>query len=233
MNTRLLRTIGYALFSLGVLFGFALAVVLIWSRLEAVHYFFQGATYDPFRRLNCPALIAPTEKGIVTAVFDNPTNREQNFFSRAEISGKPSTRRVDNQIAVPPHQRKSIQLTVDSGDRDLMYFIFVRMMIAPTAISRSQEAVCGIMVVDILGLTGAQISLAAFSLSFLGMGFGLSVLQKTGPGANQNITRIMQAIGFVLLVTLLAASLGWWIAGIALSAITAMLLVISLRFALV
>jgi hypothetical protein len=232
MNTKLLRTLSGAVFFLGVILGFALAVITIWNRLEAVRYYFTGATYEPFDGLQCPVMIAPNEKGIVTAVFNNPTDREDNFFYRAEISGVVSTRQVEGQIAVPAHQRKSIQLIVDANDVDLMFFIFVKMNILPNALHRSQEAVCGIMIVNLIGLSGTQLSIATFSLSFLGIAIGLVLLQKTGAHADQNRQRAMQALGFVVLLTMFAGLMGWWIAGMALAVITALLIVISIHLAI-
>jgi hypothetical protein len=232
MDTKLLRILGGAVFFLGVIIGFALAVIPIWNRLEAVRYYFTGARYEPFNGLRCPVMIAPTEKGIVTAVFNNPADKEDNFLYKAEISGDVSTRQVEGQTAVSPHQTESVQLTVDTNDVDLLFFIFVKMTILPGALHRSQEAVCGIMIVNLLGLTGTQLSIAAFSLSFLGMAIGLVVWQKTGTNADQNIRRAVQALGLIVLLTMFAGLMGWWIAGLALSAITVLLIVISIHHAL-
>jgi hypothetical protein len=189
MNTKILRILSGTMFFLGVIIGFTLAVIMIWNRLEAVRYYFTGTKYESFNGLQCPVMIAPTETGIVTAIFNNSTEKEDNFSFRAEISGDTSTRQVEGQMVVAPHQRKSAQLTVDANDVDLMFFIFVKMTILPSAFHSSQEAVCGIMIINLLGLTGTQLSIAAFSLSFLGMAIGLGVWQKTGTNADQNIWR--------------------------------------------
>lgn len=232
MNARLLRILSFTLFFLGVLLGFGLAIITIWSRLEANHYYFKGLKYDAFTGLRCPIMIAPTQQGMVTAVFNNPTEREDSFFYRAEINGRVSTRQVEDQIMVPPRQSKSIQLGVDANDVDLMFFIFVKMNIMPTAIHSPQEAVCGIVVLDLLGLGGAQISTAALCLSFVGIASGLGLWHETNDSADQNIRRVMQALGFLVLLTMLAGSIGWWMVGIALSAVTSLLIVISVRFAI-
>jgi len=133
---------------------------------------------------------------------------------------------------VPPNQTKTVRLAVDANDVDLMFFIFVKIGILPNALHRTQEAVCGIMVIKILGLTGAQLYRTALFLSFLGIAFGLGVWQRTGTKADQDIRRATQTLGFVVLLTMFAALMGWWIAGMALSAITILLLVISLRLAM-
>ena len=232
MNTRPLRIFSGTVFFLGVVIGFTLAVITIWNRLEAVRYFFTGATYEPFNGLWCPVMISPNEKGILTARFKNPRDQEDNFFYRAEISGDISTRQVEGQLAVLPHQTKNIQFTVDENDLDLLFFIFVKMRILPNALHRAQEAVCGIIIVNFLGLTGTQISTTAFSLSFLGIAIGLGLWQKTGTNADENIRRAMQALGLAVLLTMFAGLLGWWIAGLALAAITALLIIISIHLAI-
>jgi hypothetical protein len=232
MNMKPLRILSGTVFFLGVIIGFGLAVITIWNSLEAARYYFTGAKYEPFDGLRCPVMIAPTEKGIVTAVFNNSTDQEDNFLYRAEISGDISKRHVEGQILVPPHQRKSIQLTVDANDVDLTFFIFVKMRILPNALHRSQESVCGIMIVNLLKLTGTQLSAAAFSLSFLGIAIGLVLMQKTGTNADENIRRPMQALGLVVLLTMFAGLMGWWIAGMALAVIIALLIVISIHHAI-
>lgn len=231
MNTRRFGLLRRALFFLGVITGFALAIITIWIRLEAINYYFTGVKYAPFHGLRCPVILAPTEKGIVTAVFNNPTDREDNFYYKVEVSGKPFARQVENQIAVPPHQTKSIQLTVDANDVDLLFFILVKMNILPNALHPSQEAVCGTMVVDVLGLTGAQISTFALSLSFLGIAVGLGVWQPTTSNLDRSAKRAMQTLGVVVLLAVVAGMLGWWVISVAFAVTTILLLVISLRFA--
>lgn len=86
MKTRPLRILSRAVFFLGVLIGFVLSGIAVWNNLESNSYYFTGVKYARFNGLRCPLMIAPTEKGIVIAVFNNPTNEEDNFFYRAEIS---------------------------------------------------------------------------------------------------------------------------------------------------
>jgi hypothetical protein len=232
-STRPLRILSRAIFFPGVILGLVLSGIAIWNHLEATSYFFTGVKYAPFPGLRCPVMIAPTEKGIVSAIFDNPTNEEDAFFYRVEISGKVFSRRqVEDQIAVSPHQTKTIRLAVDANDVDLMFFIFVKISILPNSVHRSQEAVCGMMVANILGLTGPQISTAALFLSFLGMAIGLGMWQQTITKADRDIRRVVPTLGFVVLLTMFAASMGWWMVAIALSVVTILLMVISLRFAI-
>jgi hypothetical protein len=232
MRTSFLRIVSRTAFFLGVVIGFALAVIPIWSRMESIHYFFRGNTHEAFEGLRCPVMISPNEKGVIAAVFDNPTDQAVNFFYRVEISGQESGDPEPAQIAVPPHEAKRVNFTVGRENVDLGFFVFVKMNLFPNSLHPSQEAVCGILVANLLGLSGKQASATALSLSFFGMVIGLGAGRLTGNKEERNITRIMQVLASLVLLTLLAGMLGWWLAGMAFSAITILLMVISLRLAL-
>jgi hypothetical protein len=229
MNLNLLRLVSRMLFFLGVSLGLALGAITIWNEMEAVHYFFTGATREPFHGLRCPILVSPTEKGEVQAVFNNPTDQEVNFFYRVELSGQENGGQGPDHIVVPARQTKKVYFAADSRNVDLGFFIFVKMTIFPNPLHSFQEAVCGIMVTDLLGLSGGQISAAALTLSFLGMVIGFGVGQKAGDRKDQSTTRVMQVLMLIVLLTLVAGVMGWWIAGMALLAITVLLMIITVR----
>jgi len=180
MNTRFSLILSRALFFLGVVMGLILSVIAIWNNFESTSYYFAGVKHDPFKGLRCPIMIAPSEKGIVTAVFNNPTDEEDNFYYRAEISGRAfSTRQIEAHVAVPPHQAKSVRLSVDVHDIDLLFFILIKITILPNSVRSTQESTCGSMVTNLLGLTGSQISSSAIFLSFAAMALGLGRWPQT------------------------------------------------------
>jgi hypothetical protein len=234
MNTKSLRLLSRAIFFLGVLLGLALSGIAIWNNIESTSYFFNGGKHAPFSGLRCPLMIAPTEKGTITAAFNNPTNEEDHFFYRAEISGKAFSRRqLEGQVVVSPHQTKTVQVAVDANDVDLLFFIFVKISILPNSVHPAQEAVCGVMMVNLLGLMGAQISTTALFLSFLGIAIGLGLWQQTSTKEDRDIRRIVQTLGFVVLLTMFAAAISWWLPATVLLVVTILLMVIFLRFAIV
>jgi hypothetical protein len=232
MNASPFRIWSRALFFLGVVIGLILSVIAIWNNFESTSYYFTGAKHDPFKGLRCPIMIAPSEKGIVTAVFNNSTNEEDNFYYRAEISGRAfSTRKIENHITVPPHQAKSVRLTVDARDIDLLFFILIKITILPNSVRSTQESTCGIMVTNILGLTGPQTSTAAVFLSFTAIAAGLGLWPQTSEKAERGSRYIVPTLGFVVLFTLLVASMGWYAISIVLTIVIILLMLISMRFA--
>jgi len=232
MNRRFFFILSRALFFLGVVIGLLLSVIAIWNNFESTSYYFTGVKHDPFQGLRCPIMIGPFEGGIVTAVFNNSTNEEDNFYYRAEISGRSfSTRKIEEHIAVPPGQAKNIRITVDAHDIDLLFFILIKITILPNSVRSTQETTCGIMVINLLGLTGSQISTSAIFLSFAAMAAGLGLWPQTSDKAERTQRYIVPTLGFAVLFTLLAASMSWYAVAIVLAIVIILLLLISMRFA--
>jgi hypothetical protein len=92
MNTKLLRILSSTVFFLGVIIGFALAVISIWNRIEAVRYYFTGAKYDLFHGLRCPVMIAPTEEGMITALFQNARDQRGSLYTSGGRSNRGNSR---------------------------------------------------------------------------------------------------------------------------------------------
>jgi len=228
MNMKLLRVVGFSLFFVGVIFGFVLAVLFTWNKIEAINYYFTGATYPAFNGLHCPTIITRSEQGTVTAIFDNPAGEENNFYYRVEFSGVVEPRKYTDHIVVPAHGRESLQWVVDEKDIDLEFFIFVKMVILPNAFHPTSEATCGITVMNIPWFTGRQIYIFTLVISLLGIGVGLSILQRVNSGMEPNRPYTL-VLGTVVLLAMFSSFMGWWLMGAALLAITILLLVVFVR----
>ena len=228
MNMKYLRILGNGLFFVGIFFGLALAVLSTWDKIEAINYYFTGATYAPFKGLRCPLVMTPSEQGTVSAIFDNPADEEDNFYYRAEISGMVEPRRIEDHILVAPHGQQSIQWNVSEKDIDLEFFVFVKMTVLPNALHPTRQATCGITVLNFHGLTGQQIFVIALALSLLGMGLGLGIRQRTSPDKGYRLP----ILAVVVLLAMLSGLIGWWLMGIIFIVIAILLLAIFVRMAL-
>jgi len=231
MNIKSLRILSSTIFFLGVILGFVLAIVSLWGNVEALNYFFRGASYTPFQGLKCPILMTRSESGAVTAVFDNPTSTEDTFYYKVQISNIVSPRIIEDQIAVPTHQTKDITFTVNNDDIDLEFFVFVKITISPNSSRPTQAASCGIMVLNNQILNGGQIFELVFALSLLGIVIGFSLWQRTSREVDSNIKRLMLTLAIVVLLAMFAGLVGWWLAGTVLAVLTILLLLIGVRFA--
>ena len=88
------------------------------------------------------------------------------------------------------------------------------------------------LVANILGLTGLQVSIAALFLSVLGIVVGLGLWQPTGPKADRDLRRVAQILGLVVLLTFLAAYMDLWAVAVVLTVVSLLLMLICLRLAL-
>lgn len=223
---------GGVIFLLGVVLGLGLALVAVWGDYEGFSYFNSGAGYPAFNGLACPILMTRSEKSVVTADFKNSTGQGFEPYYEVSISGPGSLRKLEGQLSVPAHTAKSIQWTVDAGDIDLGFFVFVDMQVLPVAGYSTREDTCGIMVLDLTGLTGSQLFGLTLAASLIGMVLGLGLWENN---ARLNINhytnrhRALQAQGIAVLLALLTGLIGLWAAGLIFCVIAILLLMINLR----
>ncbi len=225
---------GTGIFLAGVLLGIILAALTVWGDFEAMSYFYTGAGYAGFNGLKCPALLSHDEVATVSARLDNSTDGDIEPYYQVEVSGIAGTRKLENQVTVPAHSSKTVQWTVSSADLDLGSFVMVKMDILPMAGYSTREATCGMVVLNLGGLSGSLVVDCGLALSLLAILVGL-VLREMGPeplgGKELSLRNGLRATGVVTCLALFAALSGSWLFGVLFSAVTILLLVILLRMA--
>lgn len=215
------------LFFLGIAAGLSLAVLSIWADYEAVAYFFTGARFDSFRGMKCPVLATRSETVIIAASIENPSDRDARPFYRVEVSG-PVGRTFSDQISVPPYQTHRAEWSVNADDVDLRYFIMTKLTLLPFAGLPTREALCGIFVLDLNGLTGQQVLIAFLAISLSGMIAGLVMWERQTEGVNKGVTQpqsVRRGLVLVVLLAMLSGLMGWWLAGIVFCVLAILLLV--------
>lgn len=230
-----------ALFLIGVLTTLALATAAAWADFEGLSYFATGAGYDSFSGLHCPILISRAETGRVSATFENQTDQEIEPYYQVEISGLAASRQLEGQITVPAHASREITWSVDAGDIDLRYFVFVKLDVLPYGGHATREATCGILVTDIAGMSGGQTLTVALAVGLLGMVAGLLLpefltkdqgVRSDAPPISER-RRISRALGVSSACALLGALAGWWLAALVLLVVSVLLMImVMLRYAI-
>lgn len=227
MPIRPLRTPAAVVFLVGIFLGLALAIMVIWAALEAQTYYYTGAVYEPFNGLRCPLFMTRSEIGAIRATFDNPGDQEIAPYYKLETSGL-LPQKFEDQISVPPRASKTVAWTVDERDIDLGSFIFAQLKVLPRA-----QALCGIFVLNVPGLTGGQVFIMALLVSLSAIAIGFTLWNRTFENDFTNLRRAAQALGVSVLAAMLFAFTGWTLVGLIFSIIAVLLLVILLRFAVV
>ncbi len=214
MKINSLRIFGSILYFLGIISGFSIAILGTWNEVESANYFFRGTTYEHFNGLRCPLLMRRSDIGVMTVIFDNPTDSDDDFYYKMEISGFLAPRQIEGHISVPAHQKSSIRLPVNKDDIDLQFFVFAKIVISPNSTRPTRGADCGIMVLKDSRFTGGQLLAGFLALSLLGIIPGFILWKQANSNVRPDVQRVMQALGIVVLLAMLGGLIGWWFAGL-------------------
>ncbi len=234
MQTNTSKLWGTLIYIVGLLLALLLALAAIWGDFEAVSYFNTGGSYAQFGGLHCPILISQSEVAPVSATFENGTDKTIEPYYEVQISGMAAQRSFDKQLQLLPHSSMTVRWTVSASDIDLGWFVMVRLTVLPFAGNPAREATCGMMVLNLGGLTGSQVLPWVVALSLLAIVLGLTLREGTGlPGTSKESTlrNGMRAASVAVLLGMLTGFLGLWLIGLIFSAITILLAVILLRIA--
>ncbi len=110
----------------------------------------------------------------------------------------------------------------------------VKVDVLPFAGNPARESTCGMLVLELGGLSGGQILGWGLGLSLLGMIAGLS-LSETAPealnGKRRSLQNGLRAAGVLTLLALLTALMGWWLPAVVFWAVTILLLTVLGRMA--
>ena len=234
MQTKSKHVLGGVIFFFGIFIGLALALALIWEHYEAVSYFFDGLTYPAFGGLRCPILITRSEGGIIHAVFNNSTDQDDEAYYQMEIDGE-VPRDVKSHFSLSPHTSETVQWTVDANDITLEFFIFAKLDVLPNAVHSTLEDNCGILVLNISSLNGAQIFWLMLILSLIGIPSGFALWKITNIstiGKALELQRAMLTLAILVPLSLFFGFIGWWFIGIIVCAIIFLLIVAILGLAI-
>ncbi len=223
--------LGVLLFAIGLLLGMAVSAGLLWADLEASLFDSALGADEPLKTLKCPAIITSQESGTVTATFTNPTASSVVRLVRAHISAGFITlmREEKDRLALEPGETRKLTWTVTADDAVWGHFILVRVHVLRSYPLPSRTGSCGVLVVNLPGLTGSQIIVLTLvvSASSLAAGVGLVARGRSATGQTTGLTRIMGGLAAIVLITMLFSFLGWWMAGILFS-LFALILAVSM-----
>jgi hypothetical protein len=234
MSTRkkLSRALGFTLLWLGILLAMSVALAGTMADLEASFYGFPLWAEAPLPGFRCPVLMTKWETGTVSLTLKNSTDKPIPFTARAEISTEGPTRQVRTQVEVAPGGKERVEWSVTSADIDLGFFVFVNAMTNPAYPYPYRQSMCGILVLDVPGLTGNQIFALTLLIGMLSMVGGMRlwvVGSRPLEGRRRSATAAMTFLAVVVLAALVVSILGAWMAGVILLAL-AVLTILSTLF---
>ena len=202
LRSLLLSLLGALLFLSGVLIGLSLSAVVVWGESEARIY----TSYNAERRLKvqCPLMLSPVESGVVSADIINPTNEEIKPVILAEISHTKIPRKVNETLTLAPSGSETVQWTVDLSDVIFERLILVNIHQSQYRDNPSRLGSCGIFIVSLFGLTGAQTFALVFAISLAAMLSGSALWLYARWPLNNLATNIAEPSVVLLVITILA-----------------------------
>ncbi len=213
---RLLATVGVLIFVVGVVLGLAFYGGATWGDLEA---FLFAASVDAdasLGSLRCPIMITSTETGTLTATFENPAERTIKPIIHTHISEGFVTlkRTIDDVLSLEPGEKERLEWAVTADDAAYGYLILARVFVKYPYPLPSRTSTCGVLVIDLPGWTGGQVTALVVVGSFLCMvaGVGLWVAGNRPLSERvQDASRAMTALAVVVLLGIISSFIEWWL----------------------
>jgi hypothetical protein len=208
---------GLLLFSLGLIIGLFLWTGSVWADLEG--YMFQPATHADKSEfyLNCPNLITKSDFGVISMGIKNEYDKDV----KKVVRGHKSLGYViyvasdETSLELKPGESEVVHWYIYPEDAAWNRFILFRVNIISSRGPGITTASCGVMLINVPFLNSNQFFLLALLLGTLLIGSGIFLMYKSSmlqEKKNFYFERLMSAITGVLIIGLLLAFFGQWIA---------------------
>jgi hypothetical protein len=210
MKTTLLSWLFALLFLAGVLLQLSLSGGVVWEEVEANLYLSQTGGG---LALNCPIMMSPSERGLVTTTVLNTIDVQVLPVVTAEISRSPGPQILTQTLTLDPHQTQFLQWPVDASDVIFGRLILVNVNQARYGDLDSRQGSCGIMVLNLFDLPGNAslilILISGFVFIFIG-GFAWYRVHAPLDDLAEQTFKACALLSGVTTLGMLTALPRWW-----------------------
>ena len=218
----------FSVYAIGVIIGFLLILVGAWADMESSAYGFPRLASAGLNGMRCPILMTSGETGKVSLNVSNPTGAPISPSIKTQISTALLPEEFLEHIQLTPGESKRLEWRVDTENIDMGRFIFAKVLLFSAHPLPSQEATCGIFVIDLPG-TGRMLYSVLTILSLTGMGWGLYRIKTSRGGSNDISKKYVGSMTFLAIVIVLGLLLGFigsWILSLLVLVVALLLIVI-------
>jgi hypothetical protein len=209
--------------------GLYLIVIAAWADMESSFYGFSRLAEAGLRGFNCPVLMTRDETRTISLKVSNTTDGTIIPSVKTEISTSLVLQEFNENIELAPGESKRLEWSVGPENIDLKHFIFAKALVFSAYPLPSQEANCGIFIVDLPG-SGRVILPILVALGLLGMGWGLYGMSKVGASNEwvENHVRPMAFLAVIVVLGIVVSFMGGWVQSILLLAVALLMIIILL-----
>jgi hypothetical protein len=215
MKKKTYRITGIVLLITGIFLFVYLGVLTMWGGIEASFFNSDLRSNTPLKTLECPALITPSETAYVSGTFDNPSERVVDMEIRTYVSAGFVTLMNEyiTTFTLQPGESKIVEVPIIAEDAAYNRIVMVRMHQMKRVPFPYMNAACGIVLVNVEALTGAQFVAISLILGALLSAGGITLWALHARPIVWDRLKIFRAMIFLTIAGLsipLSSLLGFW-----------------------
>ncbi len=213
---RIFRILGTFLFCIGIFLSLYLLIVTVWGDLEASLFASTLDAEKSLSSLNCPILMSPNEVGNIKATLKNPLDKDWDRFTRVYISDGFITlrREIKMKVLIPAGGKETVIWEIFPDDAVYNRFIFFHIYVNAHYPYPSLGGSCGVVLLDLWGLTGNQSLILILSTSIVTLTSGI-VLWKVSTNSKEEriwyTYRSMIGLVAIIFIGLVIGYFGAWV----------------------
>jgi len=223
---KVLRITGELLIAIGIVLGFLLSSIMVWGDLEG-SLFTTGLRPDKsLSTLRCPILITNSEIGTIYATLHNPTQKplERNLIANISAGYATLVREIRTDLPIPPQEKQKVEWKISPKDAAFeQRVVLFRVFINPRYPYPSLGADCGVVRINIYGVTGNQLVGSAAILGFISIGFGAGMIEygiRPTKGRSRSFLNSIYALVGIVIGAGILGYLGFWVPALGLLAVS-------------
>ena len=201
---------GALLFVAGLVLAAVFALGISWPDQEAVNFERSLAESEALSALRCPLLITPQDNGEIGVTITNTHIRPTSLRIRARVSlGTISSAREDiQQVALEPDESATLRWPIAMEDAVYGRIVMARVNQFRRTPFPAQSSACGVLVLNVPGLTGGQIVALLVSGALLGLAGGAALWLRAGWPLNLKRRGTAQRAALILILVVLSVVAG-------------------------
>ena len=227
-NLRTLRVVGTILFTIGIVLGVVIFGLITWAKLESFFFFSNDYRADqPYLSVVCPKVMTFSETKPVVVTLDNSSKTAISPPVQVYISHHGFFRVIQAKASLAPKQKQTLHWEVSADDIAMGHLVIVKVYVYPTAELKPRSGTCGILVVDMPGLSGNQVLALGLGLCGLCLAAWASIWFFLTGALNKRLpdtTSEMVTITVVVLLGIITSLMGAWVISVVLLIIAVFLI---------
>lgn len=199
------------LFLAGVFLAMAFSTGILWGEVETRMYTLKSDSLG--LAVNCPLVLSAHETGTIRTVILNSLNEEVLPVVTAKFSREGTPQETSETLTLTPGASKAMTWHVDESNIIYGRLILVNISQRNYRDLTARQGYCGILFLNMLGMSGSLIVVLLCVVSLLGVLGGSALWLRLHTPLNKTDTALMRpfaSLAILVALGLITALLRWW-----------------------